>query len=258
MKRSAVRSLALCRRGAPLALLAALYACAEPAEERDAGPGWGPGTVTGEAGVIAGDGGAVPGLGGASGTSDSGAGLPGGGASGPGGNASGGASDGGRPGGGTQDAGGMAGGTDGGTTPGSDGGTSPGGGGCALRPNKDGWIANASNGAHVQGAVYTYASTGSTIVPLTSTTTPFSTGESGKLCIKGEAAKVLNMEFSKYFGAGIAFDLCQADPMSPMKYGICQCPLGKGLVGINFKLSGTTIPVELRVQVHEVGRDEST
>ena len=149
-------------------------------------------------------------------------------------------------------------GQDGSTTPTDDASVPAGGGGCALRPNKSGWITNASNGAHVQGAVYTYASMGSTIVPLTSASMPFSGGEAGKLCVKGEAAKVQNMDFSKYFGAGLAFDLCQADPKVQMKYPIGQCPLGKGLVGINFKLSGATIPVELRVQFHEAGRDEST
>jgi hypothetical protein len=144
------------------------------------------------------------------------------------------------------------------STPTGDASVPAGSSGCTLRPNKDGWVALASNGAHVQGAVYTFASMGSTIVPLTTTTTPFTTGEGGKLCVKGESAKVLNMEYSKYYGAGLAFDLCQADPMVQMKYPIGQCPLGKGVVGINFKLSGATVPVELRVQFHEVSRDEST
>ncbi len=140
-----------------------------------------------------------------------------------------------------------------------DGGSSgAGGSGCALTPNKDGWVSVASNGAHVQGAVFTYQSMGSTIMPLTTATTPFTNAGDGKLCVKGSTAKVVGMDFSTYYGAGMGFDLCQASDSAPTKYTLGQCPLGNGLGGLRFKLSGASIPSELRVSFHEANRAEST
>jgi hypothetical protein len=157
---------------------------------------------------------------------------------------------------GSSNNGSSSGGLDGGAR--SDASAPSGGSGCLLKPNKDGWIDVASNGAHVQGSVFTYQSAGSTITPLTSTTTPFSNAGDGKLCVKGSGAKVLNMDYAMYYGAGMAFDLCQASASASSKYTLGQCPLGNGLGGIRFKLSGTTIPSELRVSFHEANRDQST
>jgi hypothetical protein len=230
--------------------LLALAACADPPEtEREQGPsnsgaGLGDGGnlsngasngTSGQGGTIGGDGGS------SSGNSNS---------NGNGGNSTG--RDGGSS---SSDAGnGASSGLDGGTM----GGAQSGGSGCLLKPNTDGWIDVASNGAHVQGSVFTYQSAGSTISPLTSTTTPFSNAGDGKLCVKGSAAKVLNMDFAMYYGAGLAFDLCQASASAPTKYTLAQCPLGNGLGGIRFKLSGSSIPSELRVSFHEANRDQSS
>lgn len=132
---------------------------------------------------------------------------------------------------------------------------------CVLKPNEDGWVAQASNDAKVQGAVYTYASDGSTIEPLTTATAPFKTSGDGKLCVKGTAAQVMEMDYAKYYGAGLAFDVCSAsssDPDPMKKYTVASCPAGMDLLGIKFKLSGKTIPSNLRVTFKEAGRDEST
>jgi hypothetical protein len=142
------------------------------------------------------------------------------------------------------------------------GGASGGGSGkCTLVPNEDGWIAETTNDAKLQGSFYTYASDGSMIDPLTSASSPFKTAGDGKLCVKGSAAVVLEMMYSKYFGAGLAFDVCAAAGSAGAASGkrtLSECPGASDLLGIKFKLSGETIPTELRVTFHEAMRDEST
>src|SRR6185436_1272625 len=86
--------------------------------------------------------------------------------------------------------------------------------GCLLVPTATGWVAAASNVAHVQGAVYSYQDTSGTtmITPLTDATHPFTNGGDGKLCVKGTAGKVVNMDFAKTFGAAMGIDVCHAAP----------------------------------------------
>jgi hypothetical protein len=252
MKRSARRSpFPGCHAAAPLALFGLLVCCAESPENGDAGFANTPGNVFGDAGVGGNTAGASPGTGGASGDGSVAPGSPGAGGSSDAGGQNG---DGGTRDGGGLDASGLeAGALDAAAT--SDAGVSA--GPCTLKPNKDGWVDVASNGANVQGSVFTYASKASVIMPLTTATTPFTNAGDGRLCVKGEAAKVLEMDFATYFGVGMAFDLCQASSTMPTKYTISTCPLGKTLSGLRFKVSGTTIPSELRVQFHEAGREQS-
>jgi endo-1,4-beta-D-glucanase Y len=135
--------------------------------------------------------------------------------------------------------------------------------GCLLVPSATGWVAAASNAAHVQGAVYSYQDmSGATMIaPLTDATHPFTNPGDGKLCVKGTAGKVVNMDFKTTFGAAMGVDLCHAaasDPMPDAKYTLATCPLQKNLAGIRFQLTGATIPAELRVVFHEAARDAST
>jgi endoglucanase len=135
--------------------------------------------------------------------------------------------------------------------------------GCLLVPSATGWVPAASNAAHVQGAVYSYqdASGTTNITPLTDATHPFTNAGDGKLCVKGTAGKVVNMNFTATFGAAMGVDLCHAAPTDPMpaaKYTLATCPLQKNLAGIRFQLTGATIPTELRVVFHEGARDAST
>lgn len=132
---------------------------------------------------------------------------------------------------------------------------------CGFVPNEDGWVAKADNAAGVQGAVFTYASEGSTIMPLTDETTPFENAGDGRLCVKGSAAQVVDEMYGVYFGAGMGFDLCAngaSDEPPNEKYALGACPFGQELVGLRFKLSGSTVPSELRVQFKETARDEAT
>jgi endo-1,4-beta-D-glucanase Y len=135
--------------------------------------------------------------------------------------------------------------------------------GCLLVPTTTGWVPAASNDAHVQGAVYSYQDASGTtkITPLTDATHPFTNAGDGKLCVKGMAGKVVDMDFATTFGAAMGIDLCHAaddDAMPNAKYALAMCPLQKNLAGIRFQLTGATIPAELRVVFHEAGRDAST
>jgi endo-1,4-beta-D-glucanase Y len=135
--------------------------------------------------------------------------------------------------------------------------------GCLLVPTPTGWVAAASNAAHVQGAIYSYQDTSGTthITPLTDATHPFSNAGDGKLCVKGTAGKVVNADFTTTFGAAMGVDLCHAAPtdaLPDMKYTLATCPLQKNLAGIRFALTGASIPTELRVAFHEAARDAST
>lgn len=132
---------------------------------------------------------------------------------------------------------------------------------CGFVPNEDGWVARADNAAGVQGAVFTYASEGSTIMPLTDESMPFETAGDGRLCVKGSAAQVVDEMYGVYYGAGMGIDLCAngaSDEPPNEKYALGTCPFGEELVGLRFKLSGSTIPSELRVQFKEAAREEAT
>ncbi len=134
-----------------------------------------------------------------------------------------------------------------------------------LIPNSEGWIARCTNTANVQGAAYTYASPGSTILP--APLTGFVPGANGKLCISGSGAKVLDdnldgvPEYGKYFGAAMGIDLCAtgADEVPPSsKFTLSNCPLGTNIKGVRFKITGTSFPAEVRVMFVEAGRTESS
>jgi endo-1,4-beta-D-glucanase Y len=134
-----------------------------------------------------------------------------------------------------------------------------------LVPNGEGWIARCTNTANVQGAAYTYASTGSTIVPAPAT--KFIPAENGKLCISGSGARVLDddmdgtPEYGKYFGAAMGIDLCATgqDEVPPStKFTLGSCPLGTNIKGVRFNVTATSFPEEVRVMFVEAGRPEST
>jgi endo-1,4-beta-D-glucanase Y len=125
--------------------------------------------------------------------------------------------------------------------------------GCRLVASPTGFIDVRSNNANVQGAVFTYASKDSMIAPLTSAGAGFTSAGDGKLCVKGSAAKVLNMDYASYFGAAMGIDLC-SDAATRKKYTLATCPGGSKLVGLRFQVTGTTIPGELRATFNEAGR----
>jgi len=119
-------------------------------------------------------------------------------------------------------------------------------------PAKTGWIDKKSNDANVQGAVYSYVDTGgSTITPLTGPTQNFTNAGDGKLCVSGKAAKVVGMDYTKYFGAAMGIDLCHGPAMSTTKYTLSTCPGGSKLVGVRFKVTGPAIPPALRATLNE-------
>ena len=95
------------------------------------------------------------------------------------------------------------------------------------------------------------------ISPLADATHGFTTAGDGKLCIKGTAAKVVGMDYAKYFGAAMGVDLCQAsstDPSPTMKYTLGTCPQGlTKLTGLRFQVTGAKIPSTLRAAFNEPG-----
>lgn len=132
---------------------------------------------------------------------------------------------------------------------------------CLLVPTNTGALPDGSNDVGAYGTVYTFQDTGgSTIVPLTSATVPFTNAGDGKLCVSGTGAKVLTdpgattPNYTKYYGAAMAIDLwASADGKTKKTLG----EAGSKLVGLRFNVTATTMPHELRAEIHEAGRDES-
>ena len=96
--------------------------------------------------------------------------------------------------------------------------------------------------------------------------------DNGQICFSGTVAQVLGGDYSTYYGAAIAFDLCgmpadmrTCDQWMPPEY--CSWPpesrhtiteCGISLNVISFSITGVLPDTELRVQFQERDREEST
>lgn len=159
------------------------------------------------------------------------------------------------------------------------GGESPSSGGDTGIPTKDvpltmsnGWIDAEGNVLGIQGAVFHYADDTTLAGPPEMTATKEATGEVGKYCIAGEAAKIdtactltaedmakgANDCYDKYWGAAIGFNLNQPinetanDSADPEPYD------ASALAGFGFTISGSEVPSSLRFKVEDTNGEFCT
>jgi hypothetical protein len=152
----------------------------------------------------------------------------------------GGASGAGRSGGGTGGTGGVG-------TGGSAGGLSCGigqGFELPIEPGEDsqsGWIDASSNCVGIQGALYPIVDVIGSSMTITDT--------EGRICLQGTSKRVVQGDFTTYWGARLVIQLNNSGDSTPLPYDA----VAQGVEGFEFTLSGAVIPLEIRPTLFNSG-----